>query len=681
VHVQSRRTYPLSFTQQRLWFVARMDPTSSQYNMSRVLRLRGRLDVPALRGALNRVVARHEALRTVLPERDGEPVQLVLPEVPLELAELDVRAAPDPEREARELVDRLALTPFDLAAGPLVRAHLVTLGDHDHVLALVIHHIVCDGWTLGLIEGEIDRLYNAALAGEDVQLPAPALQYGDYTLWQRELVGRTLGVELTHWRRVLDGAPCLLDLPTDRPRPAVQAFRAAMETSHLSGSAWDTLVRFSRRRRVSPFMTLVAALGAQLSVLAESPDMVLGIPMAARSRAEFESVAGFFTNTLALRIDATGDPSFEELVRRVRAAALEAYNHQELPFLKLVEGLRLPRTSGHSPLAQTMFTLERAYAPLRLPGLTAEPIEIAPNGVAFDFSISVTGPAQQDGPAATPDCPVYAVYDSDLFDPGTVDRLMDQYTRLVEAALERPESTLSELPRQAETRVDGVRVGQSARWLPGGTIERMGRPDDRVALRGYRVSRAELELALREHRAVAEAHVPAPGADGRLVAYVVPAGPAPEPGSLREHLAARLAHPILPEEYVVLTALPRTATGEVDAPALQAPVEPAAAAPRTELEGRLVRLWSELLDSAGVGTRDNFFQLGGSSMLLVRMQRRVQEEFGWSVPLVAFFEHPSVESLARFLARSRTADGDGATSRGAVRREALARARRRRQVV
>jgi hypothetical protein len=680
--VQTQRTYPLSFTQQRLWFVARMDPTSSQYNMSRVLRLKGRLDLPALRAALNRVVARHEAFRTVLPERDGEPVQLVLPEVPLELTELDVRGAPDPEREARNLVDRLVLTPFDLATGPLVRAHLVTLGGHDHVLALVIHHIVCDGWTLGLIEGEMSRLYTAALAGEDVQMPAPTLQYGDYTRWQRELVDRTLDAELTHWRRVLDGAPCLLDLPTDRPRAAVQAFRAAMETSHLSGSAWDALVRFSRRRRVSPFMTLVAVLGAQLSVLAESSDMVLGIPMAGRSRAEFEPVAGFFTNTLALRIDATGDPSFEELLRRVRASALEAYNHQELPFLKLVEGLRLPRTSGHSPLAQTMFTLERAYAPLRLPGLTAEAIEIAPNGVAFDFSISVTGPAQQDGPpAATPDCPVYAVYDSDLFDPGTVHRLMDQYTRLVEVVLERPESALSQLPRAAETRVDGVLVGQSARWLPDGSIERMGRPDDRVALRGYRVSRAELELALREHPAVAQALVPAPGADGRLVAYVVPAGPSPEPGSLREHLAARLAHPVLPEEYVVLTALPRTATGEVDAAVLQPPREPAAAAPRTELEGRLVRLWSELLDSAGVGTRDNFFQLGGSSMLLVRMQRRVQEELGWSVPLVAFFEHPSVESLARFLTRTETAGGNGARSRGAVRREALARAQRRRQVV
>jgi hypothetical protein len=667
-----------------------MDPASSQYNMARVLRLRGPLDVPALRRALTRVIARHEALRTILPERDGEPVQVVLPAFPLELPEIDVRGAPGAEREARAraLLDAEVLTPFDLATGPLVRARLLALGDHDHVLALVIHHVVSDGWTLGLVEQELGQLYTAYRAGQDDPLTPPAHQYGDYTRWQHEHVARTVDAELAHWKGLLEGAPCLLDLPTDRPRPPVQTFRGAMEMGRMPGPLWDEMARFSRRNRVTPFMTLLTALAAQLSRLADSPDLVIGVPIAGRSRPEFESIAGFFSNTLALRIDASGDPSFEELLRRVRATALEAYNHQELPFEKLVEGLRLPRATSHSPLVQGMFSLEPTFAPLSLPELAVEPIEISPNGIAFDFSISVAAPVRNGGPpAATPDCTIFAVYNPDLFDPSTVERLMAQYTRLLGAALERPAATLSDLPLPGEARVEEVRIGQAARWRPDGSIERMGPRGDRVALRGYRVSRAEMELALRGHPAVAAAHVPAPGPDGRLIACVVPAVPGAEltPARLREHLAAQLAHPVLPDAYAVLEELPLTADGGVDGAALPAPPAPAATAPRSELEVRLVELWSELLDRDGVATQDNFFQLGGSSLLLVRMQRRVQETFGWSVPLVAFFEHPSVESLARFLAESRTANGDAGRSAGDARagrrREALASVQRRRHVV
>ncbi|HST60111.1 MAG TPA: condensation domain-containing protein, partial [Longimicrobium sp.] len=360
VPVDRTRPLPLSFAQERLWFLDRLEPWSATYNLPVAWRLAGGLDEAALERAVGEIVRRHQALRTVFGEENGSPVQVIAPFGGFTLPVEDLSELGDPDREAavRQRAGEEARQPFDLAAGPLFRAVLLRLGAEEHVLLLSMHHVVSDGWSMGVLFRELSSLYAAYREGRESPLRELAVQYADYAVWQREqLDGETLDRQLSYWRERLAGAPSLLELPTDHPRPAVQTFQGAHEQVELSGELLERLQALGRSEGATLYMTLLSAFQVLLSKYSGSEDVVVGSPIAGRTRKETEELIGFFVNTLVLRTDLGGDPSFREVLGRVRGATLGAYEHQEVPFEKLVEELQPERSMSHSPLFQVMFTL------------------------------------------------------------------------------------------------------------------------------------------------------------------------------------------------------------------------------------------------------------------------------------------------------------------------------------
>ncbi|HEU4557526.1 MAG TPA: amino acid adenylation domain-containing protein, partial [Longimicrobium sp.] len=351
---------PLSFAQQRLWFIDQLEPGSAAYNLTGAWRLEGALDTAALERSLGEIVRRHEALRTVFAEVDGSPVQVIAPFGGLALPVEDLSGLSEADREAalRRRAWEVAARPFDLAAGPLFRAALLRLGEHDHVLLLGMHHIVSDGWSVGVLYRELSALYAAYRAGAESPLPELAVQYADFAVWQREhLEGEALDRQLSYWRERLSGAPELLELPTDHPRPAVQTFGGDTVPVELSLELLERVQALGRSEGATLYMTLLGAFQVLLSKYSGSDDIVVGSPIAGRTRAEVEELIGFFVNTLVLRTDLGGDPGFREVLGRVREATLGAYAHQEVPFEKLVAELQPERSLSLSPFFQVMFTL------------------------------------------------------------------------------------------------------------------------------------------------------------------------------------------------------------------------------------------------------------------------------------------------------------------------------------
>jgi amino acid adenylation domain-containing protein len=352
---------PLSFAQERLWFIDRMEPGSATYNISLARRFGGTLDVAVLERALGEIVRRHEVLRTVFAEVDGAPMQVIVPFDGFTLPIDDLSGLPDADRqvEVKRRAMEQARLPFDLTAGPLFRAVLLRLGEQGHLLLLSMHHIVSDEWSSGVFFRELSALYDAFREGRESPLPELPVQYADYALWQREqLKGETLDRQLSYWRERLGGAPELLELPTDRPRPPVQTFRGTYERIELPGELLEELRALARSEGTTLHVVLLAAFQVLLSKYNGSEDIVVGTPIAGRTRDEVAELIGFFVNTLVLRTDLGGDPSFREVLGRVREVTLGAYEHQELPFEKLVAELQPERTLSHSPLVQVAFSLQ-----------------------------------------------------------------------------------------------------------------------------------------------------------------------------------------------------------------------------------------------------------------------------------------------------------------------------------
>ncbi|HEU0077038.1 MAG TPA: condensation domain-containing protein, partial [Longimicrobiaceae bacterium] len=359
------RTAPTSFAQERLWFIDRLEPGSAVYNLSAARRLEGALDQAALERALGEIVRRHESLRTTFGEVDGSPVQVIAPVGGFVLPVEDLSALGEADREAAvgRRAGEEARRPFDLSAGPLFRAALLRLGAEEHVLLLSMHHIVSDAWSSGVLFRELSALYAAYREGGESPLPELTVQYASYAVWQREqLAGEVRDRQLAYWKERLAGAPELLELPTDNPRPAVQTFEGATVPVELSLDLLERLQRLGRGEGATLYMTLLGAFQVLLSKSAGSDDIVVGSPIAGRTRAEVEQLIGFFVNTLVLRTDLSGDPSFREVLRRAREVTLGAYAHQEVPFEKLVAELQPERTLSHSPLFQVMFTLDAGSA-------------------------------------------------------------------------------------------------------------------------------------------------------------------------------------------------------------------------------------------------------------------------------------------------------------------------------
>jgi amino acid adenylation domain-containing protein len=435
------RDLPLSFAQQRIWFLHRLQPASPAYNMAGALRVTGRLDRAALERALVEIVRRHEALRTRFPETAGGPLQVIGPAGGPLLAHFDLRSLP-PAAGTTEIVRLLtaeARRPFDLGAAAPLRVLLVRTAKDEHAVLLAMHHIVADGWSVEILRRELSALYGAFAAGLPSPLAELPVQYADFAGWQRAwLAGPALDSRLAWWRDYLAGAPPALELPLDHPRPAVQSLRGAACRSVFPGELAVAFHALCRACGATSFMTLLAGLGALLGRYAESEDLLIGSPAANRGRPEVQDLIGCFVNVLALRVKLGGRPGFTELLRRVREDALGAYAHQDLPFEKLVECLGLPRDASRSPLFQVVLAVGQPAVLPQLGGLKVEPLAVDLGVARFDLTLFVED--RQDGLELTLE------YGSGLFEEATARRFLAHLEILLAAALAAPERTIADLP-------------------------------------------------------------------------------------------------------------------------------------------------------------------------------------------------------------------------------------------
>jgi amino acid adenylation domain-containing protein len=432
----------LSFAQQRLWVLNRLEPDSPIYNIPAAIRLKGSLNVGALNQTLGEIVRRHQILRTIFPAIDGEPIQIIQDSSEMRVALVDLQDLLESQREAetRRLAAVEINVPFNLAEGPLIRALLIQLGEEDHVIIFTMHHIVCDGWSMDVLVGEVTALYKAYCNALPSPLAGLEIQYADFAVWQREwLHGDVYERLLDYWKDKLAGAPGLLDLPTDRPRPAVQTARGDCLTFALSESSSKHLKDLSRQEGVTMFMTLLAAFEVLLYRYSNQTDIVVGTPIANRNRSELENLIGFFVNTLVLRTDLGGTPSFIDLLTRVRKTSLDAYAHQDLPFEKLVELIQPERSMSHSPLFQMMFGLQNnPRGVLQLPGLTLSQLDVVNRTAKFDLTLMM----DDSGAVVTG----AFEYNTDLFDASTISRLISHFQTLLEGVVNNPHQPISRLP-------------------------------------------------------------------------------------------------------------------------------------------------------------------------------------------------------------------------------------------
>ncbi len=437
---------PLSSAQQRLWILDQFDPGNSVYNVTSLVRLQGVLEVDVLQRCLDTILVRHESLRTVFPKDEDGPFQRILPPAPVPMVRFDVSdrgEAAAREAEAFALTRADAQAPFDLVAGPILRATLVRIDAQDHLLALSAHHIAVDGWSFGILFGELSKLYRAFLAGEPSPLPELPIQYADYTLWQQDELGSAeLARQLDYWQSRFPDRPTVLELPGDRPRPPVQSYRGAMLTRTLPRELYDEVKRFSRQEGATPFMTFLAAYQALLARYSGQDDIVVGVGNANRTRRELEPLVGFFINTLPLRADLSGDPSFRDLLAQVRASTLDSYANQDLPIERLIETLNIERDLSHAPLFQTMLFYQNfPRGDVDLPGLRMLPVDMtdAHSGTArVDFSIFASED-EEDGLI------MLMEYATDLFDRDYVEAFADHLAQLLRSAIAAPETRVRAL--------------------------------------------------------------------------------------------------------------------------------------------------------------------------------------------------------------------------------------------
>ena len=434
--VSRQGSLPLSFAQERLWFLDQLDPGNASYNIPSRIRLAGQLDTDALGRALREIVDRHEVLRTTFATAGGKPVQIIHEALALHLPVEDVAGREDAVNEA---VAAEMTQPFDLARGPLVRARLLRLSPVEHMLLLTMHHIVSDAWTKGVLYRELTALYEAFRAGRPSPLRALAVQYADFAAWQRKwLSGETLDRQLAYWKTQLSGAPATLELPTDRPRPPVFSTRGARARFALSPELSRALKDLSRHVGATLFMTLLAAFDALVYRYTAQGDIVVGTPIAGRTRPEIEPLLGFFVNTLVIRARFSGDVPFTELLQRVRESCLGAYAHQDIPFERLVTDLAPERDLSRTPLFQVVFTLQDAPAEvMRLPALALEGVGGETTTAKFDLTLGVG-----DSPHGLLGS---LEYNSDLYDAATVARMITHFQTLLEGIVRAPHQPVREL--------------------------------------------------------------------------------------------------------------------------------------------------------------------------------------------------------------------------------------------
>ena len=454
--VPRNEALPLSFAQQRLWFLDQLDPSNPFYNISSAILLKGSLNVPILEQSFQEIVQRHEALRTSFINVNGEPVQVIAPALNITLPVLDLQklSLEEREAEARRLNHLHARHAFDLSESPLLKATLVQLAEDEHILLFTIHHIVADAWSAGVLISEVAALYESFSTGKPslpdatrsllprrgTPLPDLPIQYADFAIWQRQwLQTEVRSSQMAYWKQQLGGNLPVLQLPSERSRPAIQTFRGKKQSWSIPQTLSQALKSISQREAVTLFMTLLAAFKTLLYRYTNQTDILVGSPIANRNRSEIEGLIGFFVNTLVLRTDLSGNPSFRELLRRIREVTLDAYTHQDLPFEQLVAELQPDRNLGHTPLFQVMFVLQNApMETLKLSGLSLTPVEVDTEIAKFDLTLSLTDTAQG----------LIGVfeYNTDLFDSDAIARMQGHFQTLLEGIVANPDQQLSDLP-------------------------------------------------------------------------------------------------------------------------------------------------------------------------------------------------------------------------------------------
>ena len=452
---RTSNTFPLSFAQQRLWFLNQLQQDSAVYNVAGGVRMEGVLSVTALEQALNEVVTRHESLRTTIRQVESEPVQIIASAQAFHLPKFDLRKVPRTQREteAQLLLTNEARKPFNIETGPLFRATLLLLSAEEHILLLTMHHIISDGWSIGILVRELIELYEAFVANRPSTLPPLAVQYIDFAAWHREwLQGEVLAKAVSYWKENLAGATSLLELPTDRPRPPSQGFAGARQPVVIPQELTQSLRQLGEQQNATLFMVLLAAFKVFLFRHARQDDIVVGVPIAGRNKPELENVIGLFINMLAMRTDLSGNPTFRELLDRVRDTALGAYEHQDLPFEKLVEVMQPERDTSYSPIFQVMFHLGNLGIPsFNLPGLTLTPLDTETGTSKFDLTLDLT--------ETSTGLKGHFDYSTDLFDQVTIERLSERFEILLKSAVADPETPISSLPLLSAAEENQLVVG------------------------------------------------------------------------------------------------------------------------------------------------------------------------------------------------------------------------------
>ncbi|HEY0736229.1 MAG TPA: condensation domain-containing protein, partial [Herpetosiphonaceae bacterium] len=454
---------PLSLAQERLWFVDQWEQDNVSYNLPLAVRLAGRLDRAAMEWSINAIIGRHEALRTTFPLAGDQPIQHVAPVLTLPLTLIDLQPLPTDEREAEalRLADAEAHQRFDLQHGPLMRIALLCLGADEHILLLNMHHMIFDGWSMGLFIREFSTLYTARVGAPQGTIPNVAellptlpIQYADFAIWQRDwLSGAALQEELSFWQEQLRGPLPVLQLPTDRPRPAVQTSNGAVERVILPEELTRTLAALGQQEDATPFMVLLAAFNLLLGRYSGQNDIIVGSPIANRDRSAYENLMGYFVNTLLLRTDLSGNPTFRELLRRTRTMVLAAYAHQNVPFEQLVDVLRPERNPSYTPLFQAMFILQNLPIPsYQLPNLTLTPIEQESSTAKFDLTLNLAPPMIGASGAVSGKGGLVGTleYNTDLFGAATIRRMVNHFETLLGAIAHNPDRPIADLDLATE---------------------------------------------------------------------------------------------------------------------------------------------------------------------------------------------------------------------------------------
>ncbi|MER5306132.1 amino acid adenylation domain-containing protein, partial [Streptomyces lasiicapitis] len=643
---------PLSFAQQRLWFLGELEGPNATYNIPAGIRLRGELDVEALGAALNDVVARHEVLRTVFPTVAGTAQQQVLDigSAGCELTVVDVA----PENLTAEMAGAAGCV-FDLSVDVPLRAWLFVTGADEYVLMLVLHHVAGDGWSMAPLARDVSVAYAARTAGSAPGWEPLAVQYADYALWQRELLGEesdpesVLAQQLAYWREALADVPDELVLPTDRPRPAVASYQGGVVELGVEPGVHARLVEVARAHGVTLFMVLQAGMAALLSRLGAGRDIPLGVPVAGRSDEALEELVGFFVNTLVIRTDVSGDPSFAELLERVRETGLGAYAHEDVPFERLVEELAPTRSMARHPLFQIMLGLDtHADAVVDLPGLDAEVLASREVAAKFDLDLNVRERFDTSGaPAGLEGTVVYAV---DLFDEDTVAELVERFVRVLDAVTADPHQPVSRIQILGDTERDRILTEwkDSAAGVPARTLPVLDSAPRSGADTGRKVFVLDAALQL----------VPA-GVAGDL--YVAGGlkdhGYEGRPGLTAERFVACPFGAAGERMYRTGDVVRRRADGSLElvggtheeqepsTSTASGKGQPARRGPSSVQEEILCAVFAEVLGVPDVGVDDNFFERGGHSLMAVKLVVRLRE-LGLPVSVRSLFATPTVAGLA-----------------------------------